>query len=167
MIRHYSHRILVFGDYDGTYCASITRCYATYSSSIVMSLIMNHVLVTYFFFTHVQAWIVTMLWTVRPCRPYHTYIHRLCSHIITTVTLPYPLLMLHAHPCMHACIVCMYDPTTTTTFRAYSIISCCGLRGEGQTRRTLRRARTRRRSETATPCSERTPYFCIFCTYSM
>ena len=65
MIRHYSHRILVFGDYDGTYCTSITRCYITYSSSIVISLITNHVLVTYFFFTHIQAWVITMLWTVR------------------------------------------------------------------------------------------------------
>mmetsp|Transcript_3247 Transcript_3247/g.4632 ORF Transcript_3247/g.4632 Transcript_3247/m.4632 type:complete len:162 (+) Transcript_3247:51-536(+) len=63
MIRHYSHRILVFGEYEGSYCSSITRCYATYSSSIVMSLIMNHVIVTYFYFTHIQAWVITMLWT--------------------------------------------------------------------------------------------------------
>jgi len=62
-IRHYSHRMLVFGEYDGTYCSSLTRTYLSYSSSIVLSMFTNHLLVTGFDFTHRQAWVITMLWT--------------------------------------------------------------------------------------------------------
>lgn len=62
-VRHYSHRMLVFGDYDGTYCQSLTRTYMTYSSSIVLSILTNHLIVNFLYFTHVQAWIFTMLWT--------------------------------------------------------------------------------------------------------
>jgi putative flippase GtrA len=62
-IRHFSHRILVFGEYEGTYLSSLTRTYLTYSSSIVISMVTNHLIVKYMLFTHRQAWIFTMLWT--------------------------------------------------------------------------------------------------------
>ena len=62
-VRHYSHRILVFGDYEGTYLASLGRTYLTYSSSIVISMITNHIIVAQLEFSHRQAWIFTMLWT--------------------------------------------------------------------------------------------------------
>lgn len=62
-VRHYSHKLLVFGDYEGTYCSSLTRTYMTYSSSIILSMVTNRLLVTVFFLTHQQAWFVTMLWT--------------------------------------------------------------------------------------------------------
>ena len=62
MIRHVSHRYIVFGEYDGTYCSSLCRTYATYSSSIVLSMLTNHLVVNYFGFSHRDAWILTMLW---------------------------------------------------------------------------------------------------------
>mmetsp|Transcript_43340 Transcript_43340/g.86108 ORF Transcript_43340/g.86108 Transcript_43340/m.86108 type:complete len:153 (+) Transcript_43340:80-538(+) len=62
-IRHYSHRLLVFGEYEGTYCSSLSRTYLTYSSSIVISMMTNHFLVNYMMFSHRAAWLVTMLWT--------------------------------------------------------------------------------------------------------
>jgi putative flippase GtrA len=62
-IRHFSHRILVFGEYEGTYLSSLTRTYLTYSSSIVISMVTNHLIVKYMLFTHRQAWVFTMLWT--------------------------------------------------------------------------------------------------------
>lgn len=62
-IRHYSHKQLVFGDYDGTYCTSLSRTYLTYSSSIILSLITNHIITTYLQLSHLHAWIITMLWT--------------------------------------------------------------------------------------------------------
>jgi hypothetical protein len=62
-IRHYSHRIIVFGEFEGTYCASLARTYLAYSSSIIASALTNHALVQYLSLTHKQAWVVTMLWT--------------------------------------------------------------------------------------------------------
>lgn len=62
-VRHFSHKLLVFGDYEGTYCSSLSRTYLTYSSSIILSMITNRLLVTVFLLTHKQAWFVTMLWT--------------------------------------------------------------------------------------------------------
>ena len=62
-IRHYSHRIIVFGEYEGSYCSSLARTYLTYSSSIVISMVCNHLLVNYAGLQHREAWIVTMLWT--------------------------------------------------------------------------------------------------------
>jgi hypothetical protein len=62
-IRHYSHRLLVFGEYEGTYCSSLSRTYLTYSSSIVISMLTNHFLVNYMMTSHKVAWIITMLWT--------------------------------------------------------------------------------------------------------
>lgn len=63
MIRHFSHKYIVFGEYDGTYCTSLGRIYLTYSSSIVLSMIANHCFISYFLLSHKQAWLITMLWT--------------------------------------------------------------------------------------------------------
>jgi putative flippase GtrA len=63
VIRHFSHRILVFGEPDGTYCQSLGRTYLTYSSSIIISIMTNHVLIDVFQCSHKMAWILTMLWT--------------------------------------------------------------------------------------------------------
>jgi hypothetical protein len=62
-VRHFSHRILVFGDYEGSYINSLMKTYLTYSSSIVISMIANHYLVSLLRLTHREAWIITMLWT--------------------------------------------------------------------------------------------------------
>ena len=62
-LRHSSHRLLVFGEFEGTYCSSLLRTYMTYSTSIVVSMITNHVLCSFLNFSHQFAWIVTMLWT--------------------------------------------------------------------------------------------------------
>ena len=62
-IRHFSHRILVFGEYEGSYCSSLLRTYMTYSSSIVISMVSNHFIVAFFEAGHLYAWIITMLWT--------------------------------------------------------------------------------------------------------
>jgi putative flippase GtrA len=63
IVRHSSHRLLVFGDYEGSYCMSLARTYLTYSSSIMISMITNHLLVAFLELTHQQAWIITMIWT--------------------------------------------------------------------------------------------------------
>lgn len=62
-IRHYSHRLLVFGEFEGSYCNSLARTYLTYSSSIVISMLTNHAIVEILNFTHQQAWLFTMIWT--------------------------------------------------------------------------------------------------------
>ena len=63
IIRHFSHRLLVFGEFEGTYCNSLTRTYMTYSSSIVISMLTNHLIVSFLNYSHRTAWIITMLWT--------------------------------------------------------------------------------------------------------
>lgn len=63
LLRHYSHRLLVFGEYEGSYCSSLTRTYCTYSSSIVISMVTNYFLVRRLAFSHRDAWIITMIWT--------------------------------------------------------------------------------------------------------
>lgn len=63
IVRHFSHRLLVFGDYEGTYCNSLLRTYGAYSSSIVLSMVSNHFIVNFLLMSHRQAWIITMLWT--------------------------------------------------------------------------------------------------------
>ena len=62
ILRHSSHRLLVFGDYEGTYCMSLTRTYMAYSSAIVISMFANHQLVHYGL-GHREAWVITMLFT--------------------------------------------------------------------------------------------------------
>lgn len=62
ILRHSSHRLLVFGDYDGTYCMSLTRTYMAYSTAIVFSMFTNHQLVE-LGLEHREAWVITMLVT--------------------------------------------------------------------------------------------------------
>ena len=63
IVRHTSHRLLVFGDYEGSYCYSLGRTYLTYSVSIILSMISNHYFISLFHLSHRDAWIITMLWT--------------------------------------------------------------------------------------------------------
>ena len=63
ILRHQSHRLLVFGDYADGYFASLARTYMTYSSAIVVSMLANHTLVGYFDLSYRVAWIITMLFT--------------------------------------------------------------------------------------------------------
>jgi len=63
VLRHSSHRLLVFGDYEGTYCMSLARTYMAYSSAIVISMFANHQLVAFFGLSHRHAWLATMLFT--------------------------------------------------------------------------------------------------------
>lgn len=62
-LRHTTHRFIVFGEYEGTYWASLSRTYLAYSSSIVLSIVTNHMLINMAHFSHKEAWIITMLWT--------------------------------------------------------------------------------------------------------
>ena len=64
IVRHSSHRFIVFGDFEGSYCTSLARTYLAYSTSIVLSMVSNHFIINYFLFSHRDAWIITMLWTV-------------------------------------------------------------------------------------------------------
>ena len=54
---------IVFGEYEGTYCASLGRTYATYSSSIVISMLSNYFFVDVLKHPHTIAWFITMIWT--------------------------------------------------------------------------------------------------------
>ena len=63
IIRHMSHRLLVFGEYEGSYCSSLCRTYFTYASSIVLSMVSHHFIVAFLKLGHWYAWVVTMLWT--------------------------------------------------------------------------------------------------------
>ena len=63
VVRHYSHRLLVFGEYEGTYCVSLARTYATYATSIVLSMVSNHFIIAFLKLSHLYAWLITMLWT--------------------------------------------------------------------------------------------------------
>ena len=62
VIRHSSHRIIVFGEFEGSYLSSLGKTFLAYSSSIVVSLLSNHFIVEIFNFSHRDAWILTMLW---------------------------------------------------------------------------------------------------------
>lgn len=62
-IRHTSHRFIVFGEYEGTYWSSLSRTYAAYSASIVLSIVANHMFINMLMLSHRQAWLITMLWT--------------------------------------------------------------------------------------------------------
>ena len=63
LIRHSSHRYLVFGNYVGGYYKSLIRMYGGYSFSIIASLIFNWTLTHSFLLSHYITWVVTMLWT--------------------------------------------------------------------------------------------------------
>ena len=55
--------MIVFGEFEGTYCSSLGRTYLAYSSSIVISMFMNHYLVEGFGLEHKIAYLITMLGT--------------------------------------------------------------------------------------------------------
>lgn len=63
VVRHFSHRILVFGDYEGTYWQSLIRTFGAYSGSIILSIFTNSMLTDYLKVGHRNAWIITMIWT--------------------------------------------------------------------------------------------------------
>ena len=63
VVRHFCHRYIVFGEYEGTYCASLCRTYITYSSSIVISIVSNMSITGLLGFSHIYAWFFTMIWT--------------------------------------------------------------------------------------------------------
>jgi hypothetical protein len=63
IFRHSSHRFIVFGDFEGSYCVSLGRTYLAYSASIVISMVTNHFIVDIFRISHARAWLATMIWT--------------------------------------------------------------------------------------------------------
>lgn len=63
VVRHFSHRLIVFGEYEGTYWTSLMKTYATYSSSIFLSILTNWFLVRYLYLSHTHAWLATLIWT--------------------------------------------------------------------------------------------------------
>ena len=63
VVRHTSHRYLVFGKYVGGYCHSLLRMYAGYSISLVLSTLFNLAATKLINLTHYTAWIITVLFT--------------------------------------------------------------------------------------------------------
>lgn len=63
VLRHSSHRLIVFGEFEGSYCVSLGRTFGAYAASIFLSVTTNHILTGYFEIPHRNAWILTMLWT--------------------------------------------------------------------------------------------------------
>lgn len=63
LVRHTSHRYLVFGDYVGGYKKSLIRMYGGYSFSIIASMIFNWIMTTKLETPHYVAWVFTLLWT--------------------------------------------------------------------------------------------------------
>lgn len=62
-MRHSMHRVLVFGEYGGSYWMSLGKTYLTYSSSIIISMITNYYFTAVLGMSHSTAAIVTLLWT--------------------------------------------------------------------------------------------------------
>mmetsp|Transcript_2299 Transcript_2299/g.3088 ORF Transcript_2299/g.3088 Transcript_2299/m.3088 type:complete len:179 (-) Transcript_2299:46-582(-) len=46
-LRHETHRIFVFGAYEGSYCANLTKMYMTYATTITASILLRSVLARY------------------------------------------------------------------------------------------------------------------------
>mmetsp|Transcript_9531 Transcript_9531/g.10512 ORF Transcript_9531/g.10512 Transcript_9531/m.10512 type:complete len:317 (+) Transcript_9531:106-1056(+) len=63
IVRHTSHRYLVFGNYVGGYCHSLMKMYAGYSIILVLSTLFNLVLTHLVRMQHYTAWIITLIWT--------------------------------------------------------------------------------------------------------
>ena len=63
VLRHSSHRLIVFGEFEGSYFYSLSKTFGAYAASIILSVTTNHILSTYFAVAHRDAWILTMLWT--------------------------------------------------------------------------------------------------------
>ncbi len=60
-VRHTSHRILVFGEFEGTYLSSLGKTYSIYSSSILLSMTLNFVMGSWFMMSHSQALVCTVI----------------------------------------------------------------------------------------------------------
>ena len=63
LVRHSSHRYLVFGMYVGGYQNSLIRMYGGYSISIILSTIANYIMTDWYHVPHYVAWVFTLLWT--------------------------------------------------------------------------------------------------------
>ena len=63
ILRHSSHRLIVFGEFEGSYCYSLSKTFGAYAASIILSITTNHILSVYFNVPHRNAWLLTMLWT--------------------------------------------------------------------------------------------------------
>mmetsp|Transcript_18701 Transcript_18701/g.24682 ORF Transcript_18701/g.24682 Transcript_18701/m.24682 type:complete len:157 (+) Transcript_18701:158-628(+) len=63
VLRHTSHRIIVFGEFEGSYFWSLGKMYMTYASAIIISILTNLALTNILGMTHEQAWVITLLWT--------------------------------------------------------------------------------------------------------
>lgn len=63
VLRHSSHRLIVFGEFEGTYFYSLSKTFGAYAASIIISITTNHILTSYFEVAHRDAWLLTMLWT--------------------------------------------------------------------------------------------------------
>ena len=63
IVRHTSHRYLVFGKYVGGYCHSLLRMYAGYSVTLVLSTLFNLAMTKLIHLEHYKAWIITILFT--------------------------------------------------------------------------------------------------------
>ncbi len=63
LVRHSSHRYLVFGMYVGGYRNSLMRMYGGYSISIILSTIANYIMTEWYAVPHYVAWVFTLLWT--------------------------------------------------------------------------------------------------------
>lgn len=63
MVRHTSHRYLVFGNYVGGYCSSLLRMYTGYSIILVASTLFNLILTHSIQMQHYTAWVITLIWT--------------------------------------------------------------------------------------------------------
>lgn len=63
VVRHTSHRYLVFGNYVGGYWYSLLRMYAGYSISLTLSTLFNWVLTHKMQFQHYSGWMITLVGT--------------------------------------------------------------------------------------------------------
>jgi putative flippase GtrA len=62
-MRHYSHKHLVFGEYEGTYWNSLMKMYLSYSSSIIWSTLIVYVMTSQLNFSLVEAFTFSKLFT--------------------------------------------------------------------------------------------------------
>ncbi len=63
IVRHSSHRYLVFGMYVGGYWKSLMRMYTGYSIIIAISTLFNIFMTKVLMLSHYTAWVATLLWT--------------------------------------------------------------------------------------------------------
>lgn len=63
VVRHTSHRYLVFGRFVGGYWHSLGRMYGGYSVIIVLSTLFNWAVTSAAGLPHYVAWVATLLWT--------------------------------------------------------------------------------------------------------